>query len=152
MNGRCVIKQEKEVDAWIREKLGACLIGFIAGMLLTALICIRVFIGEAGSTDTKLRELGEELDRTSNSLSITTNRLEQAESVIERCQQSTSRITEIAGTSTDTLRGTINSLREIKQEVEYMEGQLHLYISNGSNSNDNNDSTVDKGEMINELH
>lgn len=151
MNG-VVIKQEKEIWEWVREKLGALLIGYVIGLVLATLICIGTFVNKTRAADSEFRELGEELDRTSNALSITTDRLEQAESVIGRCQQSNSRISEIAGTSTDTLRGTINSLREIKQEVEVMERVLSVYICNSSNSNDSDGNTVDKGEMINELY
>lgn len=144
MDGMVVIKQEKKIEEWASEKLSACFIGFIIGVVLATLVCIGTFVNQARDTDTELRELGNELDRTSNTLSITTDRLEQAESVIGRCQQSNSRISEIAGTSTDTLRGTIDSLRGIKQEVEVMEEVLSVYICSG---NDSNDSTVDKGEV-----
>lgn len=144
MNG-VFIKQEKEIGEWVSEKLGACFIGFVVGAMLATIICIGTFVNKTRATDTELGRLREELGRTSNTLSITTSRLEQAESVIGRCQQSNSRISEIAGTSTDTLRGTINSLRGIKQEVEVMEEVLSVYICGSSNSNDSNDSTVGKG-------
>lgn len=103
---------------------------FLLGVAITLAVAIPVSISSTRRANIKSGELSVRLSETER-------RLTAATVSIADCRKSTERIIESISASDGTLTGIIQSLREIRDEVQNMEERLYSYDNNcGINDSD----------------
>ena len=107
-------------------------LSFLLGVSITLAVTIPIYISSSRRANIKAGELSVRLSETER-------RLSEAAITIADCRKSTERITDTIQKGDGTLTGIINSLRQIRDEVQILEKRLYNY-DHSSGDNDGNDS------------
>lgn len=115
-----------------KKELLNLILAFALGIAVTLAIAIPIHISITRRTNNNVRELTDKLATSNQRLAEATLTITDCRIGIERL----SRDTEASGT---TLSGVINSLKQIRNDVQLLEKRLYCYDYNCGNNNWNND-------------
>lgn len=105
---------------------------FFLGVSITLAISVPIYISSTRRSNIKSGELSVRLSETER-------RLVEATTTISKCGESFERISASIDSGNGTLTGIIQSLKQIRDEVQIMEERIYSF-DNNSNSDDRNDS------------
>ena len=111
------------------------ILSFLLGVAITLAITIPIHISSTRQNNIRAGELSVRLSETSRGLA-------EAESTIASLRESSLRISEAANRSNETLTGVIESLRQIRDEVQIMEERLYSLDNNSGNHDSDNSGSV----------
>ena len=112
-------------------------LSFLLGVALTLAVTIPIYISSSRRADIKLGELSSRLLESNR-------RCTELESTIESCREPVERLKDFTTKGDGTLSGIIDSLKQIRSEVQVMEERLYMYDNSSGYNNSHNDSAVEE--------
>lgn len=112
-------------------------LSFLLGVAITLAVTIPIYISSSRRADIKLGELSSRLLESNR-------RCTELESTIESCREPVERLKDFTTKGDGTLSGIIDSLKQIRSEVQVMEERLYMYDNSSDYNNSHNDSAVEE--------